>query len=356
MSVETDIDERIGEIRFEAIDFSFGELLNLRTNSEIVIDPEYQRLFRWSNEQRSRLIESVLLGLPLPQIFMVENADGVLELIDGLQRVSSVLQFIDHEALQLDELSLSGCDLVPSLNGTKYSDMELSLKLKVKRSPIRAVIIKRQSKGFIKYEMFKRLNTGGSALSSQEVRNCSLRMIDGGAEFYSWLQDLANIGSFTSSISTLSDSDREQKSDEELVVRYFALKHGRNLFKGSVRDWLDNYLESLLLGGVEIDRHSEREIFERVFSFIFECMGEYAFVKYRDGRPIGALAPAFFEAVTMGFLNNIDGFDALVTKDVNARVIAALESQDFKDQTGPGANSRPKMERRIQIISEAVAG
>ncbi|WP_027360761.1 DUF262 domain-containing protein [Desulforegula conservatrix] len=74
------------EIRTTAVDFSFGELLNLHNDKEIIIRPEYQRLFRWTNEQRSRLIESIILGLPIPPIFLIEGEHGVLELIDGLQR------------------------------------------------------------------------------------------------------------------------------------------------------------------------------------------------------------------------------------------------------------------------------
>lgn len=93
------VDIESKEIRTEAVDFSFGEILNLHKDNEIVIQPEYQRLFRWTNEQRSRLIESILLRLPIPPIFLIESESGVLELIDGLQRTSSVLQFLDHKAI-----------------------------------------------------------------------------------------------------------------------------------------------------------------------------------------------------------------------------------------------------------------
>ncbi|MDD4617126.1 MAG: DUF262 domain-containing protein, partial [Alphaproteobacteria bacterium] len=93
-SLEEQIDEKIGEVRTETVDLSVGEIGNLHENKEFIIHPEYQRLFRWSTEQKSRLIESILIELPIPQIFVIENSDGVYELIDGLQRVSSTLQFI----------------------------------------------------------------------------------------------------------------------------------------------------------------------------------------------------------------------------------------------------------------------
>jgi len=101
------------EIRTESVDFSFGELLSLHKAGEIVIRPEYQRLFRWTNEQRSRLIESILLKLPIPPIFLIEGDKGVLELIDGLQRTSSVLQFMDHLAINEPELVLRAATFSP---------------------------------------------------------------------------------------------------------------------------------------------------------------------------------------------------------------------------------------------------
>jgi Protein of unknown function DUF262 len=212
------------EIRTEAVDFSFGELLNLHKDKEIIIRPEYQRLFRWSNEQRSRLIESILLKLPIPPIFLIEDDNGVLELIDGLQRTSSVLQFLDHDAIKEPELVLSGCDILKDINGKKYDDFSTSIRLGMKRTPIRAVIIKKTGSDFVKYEMFKRLNTGGSLLSSQEIRNCSSRMISGGAEFYNELQSLAKFPSFLTATSRVPPQDLEQKADEELVLRFFAVE------------------------------------------------------------------------------------------------------------------------------------
>ena len=151
------IDEKIGKVRTDAFDLSFGEIVNLHREKELIIQPAYQRLFRWSIEQRSRLIESILLELPIPQIFVIENETGVFELIDGLQRVSSVLNFVDPQSIKLDPLRLDGCELVTELNGSIYEDLPLGLRLRIKRSSVRTVVIKRQSRSFLRYEMFKRL-------------------------------------------------------------------------------------------------------------------------------------------------------------------------------------------------------
>lgn len=350
-SIDETIDKKIGEVRTEALDLSFGEIVNLYGARELIIQPEYQRLFRWSDEQRSRLVESILLELPIPQIFVIENTNGVIELIDGLQRVSSVIQFIEPTVLNLDALELQGCDLINELNGKKYADLSLKLKLRIKRSSVRTIVIKRQSSSVLRYEMFKRLNTGGSTLSSQEIRNCTARMIgEGGIDFYRFLQEHAVYKSFADCIEPLSQSDRDQKGDEELVLRFLAAKNGQNLFRGSVRDWLDDYMESILLGNAWFDPQSESAEFKRVFDYLDRVLGPGAFVRYRGTTPVGAVAPAYFEAVSIGVHRSMSSIGTVSPEKVKDAIIQTVQSAEFRGFTGPGANSREKLENRIASI------
>lgn len=363
-NLESSIDERVGQVRTDTFDITFGEIINLHENSEITIQPEYQRLFRWSDEQKSRLIESILLELPIPQIFVIENSDGVLELIDGLQRVSSVIQFVNPTALgsvqeneesKMEPLRLCGCDLVEELNGLTYEELPLILKLRIKRSSVRTIVIKRQSRFFIRYAMFKRLNTGGSDLSYQEIRNCSARMTgDKGIEFYSFLQRLASVNSFCNCIEPLSQSDKDQKGDEELVLRFFAAKNAQNLFKGSVRDWLNDYMESILLEKMEFEFAKEESDFQSLFAYLDRLLGSGAFVKYRDNRPIGALAPAYFEGVTIGVFNILNSIQNLPDELVREKIVSTLQNAEFKSNTGPGANKLEKLKGRINTIQNGL--
>jgi hypothetical protein len=356
MDLEKIIDLQIGEVRTDSLDLSFGEIANMRKGNELVIQPEYQRLFRWSNEQRSRLIESILLELPIPQIFVIENSDGVFELIDGLQRISSVLQFIESDTLELEPLKLDGCDLIAALNNLKFEDLPLSLRLRVKRSTVRTIVIKRQSKSFLRYEMFKRLNTGGSLLSPQEIRNCSSRMLgEEGVSFYAFLQELAELPCFKNTTQTLSSQDLEQKANEELVLRFFATKNARNEFRGSVRDWLDQYMERVLLGQVEFDKDVEKAIFNDVFSTIDEKLGESSFVKFRNDKPTGGLAPAYFEAISVGCFESLAALKAAAGESVRNAVTSVVQGEAFRQVTGPGANSKAKLETRIKLCADAIS-
>lgn len=355
MNLEQQIDKKIGEVRTEPLDLSFGEIANLSKTKEFIIQPEYQRLFRWSAEQKSRLIESILLELPIPQIFVIENADGVYELIDGLQRISSVIQFVEASAIGLEPFALDGCDIIPDLNGKSYLDLPMSLKLRLKRSTLRTIVIKRQSKSFLRYEMFKRLNTGGSLLSPQEIRNCSARMLgEVGSKFYAFLKELADKPEFKTTTQTLAQEDVEQKVNEELVLRFFAAKNARSSFRGSVRDWLDDYMEAVLLGKVAFDLDAEGTVFVNLFGGIASRLGESAFVKFRGRNPIGGLAPAYFEAIAIGCLEADDQFRAKPAARVKDALIELVQSGPFRDVTGPGANNRTKLETRIRLAADAI--
>ncbi|WNO54949.1 DUF262 domain-containing protein [Stakelama saccharophila] len=339
------------EIRTEAVDFSFGELLNLHKDGEIVIRPEYQRLFRWSNEQRSRLIESILLKLPIPPIFLIEDNEGVLELIDGLQRTSSVIQFMDHDAIEEPELILEGCDILDDLNGMKFEDFATSIRLGLKRTPIRAIIIKKSGSDFVKYEMFKRLNTGGSLLAPQEIRNCSCRMISGGADFYTRLQSLASHSGFVTATNRIPETDREQRADEELVLRFFAVEQYRDHFSGNVREWLDAYMEEILFEEDQSHIFNE-DHFRYFFDFIADKFGDSAFSRWRDGSATGRLAPAYFEAVCGALSPRFKELTDRSPEDLQATLNNAFEDEEFRDATGPGANSKMKMEARIEVVGK----
>ena len=347
---QSDLDR---EIRSTAVDFSYGELLNLHNDKEIIIRPEYQRLFRWSNEQRSRLIESILLGLPIPPIFLIENDDGVLELIDGLQRTSSVLQFLDNNAIGQPELRLEGCDIIKSLNGLTFHDLPTSLRLKLKRSPIRATIINKSGDPIVKYEMFKRLNTGGSLLSAQEIRNCSSRMIVGGDSFYESIQEMAQFPEFKLAISRLPESSVEKRGDEELVLRFFAVTSYREGFKGNIEEWLDSLMEKILFKEINFDPKSKKQDFQSVFSLISSKLGNEAFTRFNDhNEATGRLAPAYYEAVVATFSHHLSELKAIDPEILKTRLIEAFSSDEFKSATGPGANTIQKLGTRIASVGE----
>lgn len=355
MTLEEQITARVGEVRTDSFDLSFGEIVNLHGNKELIIQPEYQRLFRWTPLQKSHLVESILLELPVPQIFVIENQDGVFELIDGLQRVSTMMQFMQSESLGLEPLVLEGCTLIPGLNGLNFAELPLSLRLRLKRSPIRTVVIKKQSQGFLRYEMFKRLNTGGANLEPQEIRNCSARMLgQPGIDFYTMLVSLSQTADFAAMAEYLPQPEKEKKASEELVLRFFAAKNYLEGFKGSVSDWLDSYMEGVLLNKEAFDILAETTLFEQVMNFARLNLGEAAFLRYRGAVPVGSLPPAYFEAIAIGIYKVYDQIQGKSAGSLRDKISELVQSDAFRAVTGPGANSKEKMKARIRLASEAL--
>lgn len=369
--LEEIIDKKIGEVRTDTFDLSFGEIISLHSNNELIIQPAYQRLFRWSNEKKSRLIESILLELPIPQIFVIENSQGVFELIDGLQRVCSVIQFIDSSVLTfttessdfqveniiLPHLKLQDCNLVRELNGKEFNDLSLSLKLKIKRSPIRTVIIKKQSRDFLKYHMFQRLHTGEEQLSAQEIRNCSARMIgERGIQFYSFLSEKASSDVFKQCINSLSSELKDKKGDEELVLRFLAAKNSSDSFSGNVTDWLDDYMNKILLEEETFEFEAENEQFEKVFDFLARSLGENSFVFYKNNSPSGSLKPAYYEAISVGVSRVVQQIGEIpdINSKAKEKIISKIQTDEFRNSTGSGSNKRSLLKQRITLIENCL--
>jgi hypothetical protein len=354
-----DLDERSSQIRFETIDFSTGELIRLREDREIEIQPAFQRMFRWTQAQQSRFIESMLLGLPVPQIVLFQRADGVLELIDGLQRVSTLIRFItgstplEAAEEQPTTTALYGCDILMSLNGQTFNTLPPVLQLELKRKTLRAIVIRRTNDPTLRYEMFKRLNAGGSEAEPHEIRNASLRIAgEAGERFLEFLGSCALHPGFQELTDTLSDQAKQRLGRQELVLRFFALKNSRDSYKGSISDWLDDYSERVVKGEIQFDYVIEQPAFERTFDLYNAKLGQEAFLKHKNNRALGGLAPAYFDAVTMGLLPLLDRL-AIATPERSREILNVAighENDAFRENVGPGANAVPRLNSRISEV------
>ncbi len=138
-TIETELSSARNTLSSDRLDMSFGELINMYDAGELIIDPEFQRYFRWDIYQRTRFVESILLGIPVPSIFMAEDSNGKWEVVDGLQRISTILSFFGK--LTGDNEKENGwvmCqgDLINSLEGKSIDDLPLKFQLNIKRSSV----------------------------------------------------------------------------------------------------------------------------------------------------------------------------------------------------------------------------
>lgn len=307
---ESDYKKSIAKTK--SLDISFNELADMYKEGELEIKPEYQRLFRWTEEEQSRFIESLILELPVPPIFVIEGQDGIYELIDGLQRVSSYLNFkgdlniIDGtEAQEKAPLTLQGCDIIKKLNGCTFESLPKTIQIKLKRNFIRLEIISKESDNELKYHMFKRLNEGGQKLSDQEIRNCTIRMLD--STFMDFIISLSNNSDFKNTISKIDKDEINKKYDQELILRYFSQKNDIDNYSGSLKDFLTDFMEKIATGVLEFNYESEKENFEKTFKFLNKLEGKNIFsTENSNGSITDNVVIYYFDSFTIGVQKILD--------------------------------------------------
>lgn len=353
------LDNKSRDLRTSSFDISFGELVNKYRDDELIIQPDFQRLFRWSEAKQSRFIESMLLELPIPPFFLIENDDGKLELIDGLQRISSYLHFIGILP-DCDSLVLTECDIIPELNGISYRDLPTALQLKLKNRYVRLEIVKRGSDSRLRYYMFKRLNTGGESLSAQEIRNSTIRILDD--KFNRFLIDLSRNEDFRNCLSTLTEDKILEKYDQELVLRFFAFKNNKGNFKHNISDFMTEYMEAVSdpeRSDVPFDYTWEESAFKKTFRILNETLGEYSFSRVNErGTYVLGFIVYHYEAFTLGIQKHLPDIDLSNPIQINkiAEEFASIKRDpQFREiTTGGGRNTKRYIDDRIAFVEQRV--
>ncbi|EKN4118270.1 TPA: DUF262 domain-containing protein [Yersinia enterocolitica] len=359
-NILVEIEEQIDKVHTQSLDLSFNELVDMFRNNELDISPDYQRLFRWSIGSRSRFIESLILEMPVPPIYVVETEDGIYQLIDGLQRFSSYLHLrgelvAEHMGIQKgDFLELEDCDIVKGLNGETFDSLPMSLKIKLKRAFVRVEVVRKGSDNKLKYHMFKRLNTGGEPLTEQQIRNCTIRMLN--PVFNDFISDMSKDLSFQNCIKNITDLQRYGSYDIELVLRYFSLKNYRDAFKHDVADFMTEYMEGVSEGTLPFDYEENKRNFKKVFDILNKSHENKVFARIgRDNKLQNNFNIYHFESITIGIQDVIDKIDdknpADIDKFKNA-IIDLKNNEDFKaETTGGGKNSTGLLKKRIILAS-----
>lgn len=358
------VDSAVTRVRTRALDVSFNELFDMYKSKELVIAPDFQRLFRWSAVKQSQFIESLILELPVPPIYVIEVEDGVYELIDGLQRISSYFHFrgIHPQDSEGEErfLTLEGCDVLPDVNGLTYEELPQALQIKLKRHFIRMEVLRRETDPHLRYHMFKRLNTGGEILSPQEIRNCTIRLLDN--TFNEFLKDLTKNDNYLKCMEQLTDEKRDQMYLEEYALRFFALKNNGDAYAKEIGDFLTAYMEAIsdpVRKDVSFDYVAERAVFEKTFRVLAETLESGAFSGFNEkGTPMGYFSALHFEAFSVGLQKKLAAIsldDADTMGKIKEALVATKMDPEFKKMTtGGGKNYAAALKQRIEFVEKKV--
>ena len=252
-------------------DWTVEVLCNRRTRSKIDLQPEYQREYVWrlKPELPSRLIESLLLNIPVPPIYFAKLPNKALEVIDGQQRLTTLFHFVE------DQFPLQKLERIKSLNGLKFSQLSEQQRDKILESQIRSVVIETGESDQMRFEVFERLNRGAMALNEQEIRNCVYR------------------GAFCDLLATLEKDQAWRKvkggsvpeprfAEREMILRFFAFAERINYYKGNLKRFLNEYMaDHAPKDQIKIDKQAE--MFREAMRNIYAVFGDHSARLYSTG-------------------------------------------------------------------------
>lgn len=347
-NLEDIVTEKRNSLKTDRLDMSFGELMNMFEDGDLFITPEYQRVFRWSLFQQTRFIESVLLGIPIPPIFVAEDGDGRWEVVDGLQRISTIFSFFGllENLPEKNNSVLTQGELVPELVGINHDRMPIKLKTTLKRSVCRVEIVRWDSLEDIRYELFNRLNTGASPLSDQEIRNCIFRSYD--VNLNQVLRDVASMAEFDELISP-SETKKEQMFLEELALRFFAFKYLNEEFKTTVPQFLTEFMKSVSDGKFEFDLEQEKKYFIDLVHLLNRRYGKSIF------RPKGNFALHIYDSIAFALPKTfpvIEGNEGRIFEKIDALCLDA-QYNDIGTSTFSNMRIRRRMDRALEVFRDA---
>lgn len=327
----------------DRLDMSFGELMNMFANKELIIDPEFQRYFRWDTYQRTRFIESILLGIPVPSVFMAEDDEGKWEIVDGLQRISTVLSFFGQltgDMAKENNWCMCDGDIIDGLNGLSASDLPLKYQLNIKRSSLRVEVIKWDSSYDMRYELFNRLNTGGSPLTDQEIRNCIFRGT--GDDLSKEIRELASNPDFVRLVR-VTDRQKSELYLDELVLRFYSLLWDE-VPKKNLGEHLSEYMKAAAEDHSLYD--GRKDLFLSVVAVLSDIGDEKVFAGGNN-----AFSPSKYDGIMHGIAKHIDKYE----KDHEAakiKIEALIHDEEFISATGVASNYKERVKKRIERAEE----
>lgn len=342
IKIQEQLDNKRRSVAFDSYDITVKQLYDMILERMIDIAPEYQRHFVWDAKRQSSLIESVLLGIPIPSLFMATNKDSTWEVIDGVQRLTTIINFIGNEeelkdsGINFKQLKLSELEKLDSMNGLVYNDLPKSMQFMLQTRPLRITVLNDRSDFNVRYDLFERLNTGGVTLHEQEIRNCVFI-----GEFNDFLKDLAQNENFRAVVK-MTEAAKRSGSYEELVLRFFAYYEDQEQFVHSVKGFLNDYMEK------KTKSFKNKSQLKKIFDDTFIILRENLPNGIVRGNRKNITPIVLFEAISVGTAIALDQRVQLSTEIL----VELLNDKDLKKYTTGATNSKRMLSNRIELVRD----
>ncbi len=364
INLRDEIIEKRGEIYTNQMTMSVGELISLYTDEEINLEPAFQRVFRWTEQQETNFIESILLGYPIPAIFVLQREDGIWDVIDGVQRLSTIYHFVgilknSEDGSVYPPLKLEKSKILTSLENKyfnakdKSESLDNASRIDFKRSIIPVIIMKHNSGERSKFELFKRLNTGGSHLSDQEMRNALILMSN--ETVYNKLSEYCEHDYYQSFLN-LSYTKYETRMDMDILTRFLIMRNYKNIEAVKNSEDINEFMDTAICDIISDKNYSIEEdifIFDKLIKFLSDNISDdYGFKVYNQNekRYKGGFNWVVFETIVWG-ITVVNDFSILDThRDEILNTIKSIKGTgEFVKSMG---KSNVKVIQRLKLAKE----
>ncbi|MBW4827617.1 MAG: DUF262 domain-containing protein [Clostridiaceae bacterium] len=367
------IDSKKYGLYVDSYPMSLLELVNLYSEGDINLKAQYQRNFKWTDEQKTRLIESLFLGLPIPPIFLYQDENAMWEVVDGIQRLSTVFQFFGrlkkNDKEYYDPLQLTEAPELTYLENLTYEKLPKELQREFKKLRFDLIIISKKSDQDVKLEIFRRLNGFGTKLTPQELRNALIILAN--PDFFDFIDELSNFEPFLNCISLNEMQENDKKKKEkieeqikdkkhyEYVIRYLVLREKNVLlnYPSKSDDKINELFDKAIIKIINenlINFYEEKKLFKDVFVFLDETLGSNSFKKfYHDkGKYQQQTRESIFEVIVPGLAQNLDYYKIYPdTFEANVKKLY-LENSPFELTLKPNPRVIDRMKKLIEISEE----
>lgn len=324
-------------------DLSLQSISDMVESGSIDISPKYQRRERWDEVKNSGLIESFLLNIPVPPIYLAEDEYGVYSVIDGKQRVTAIYKFLKGE------LKLKHLDKFDELEGFKFNDLPIPLKNALKIRPyLRVVTLLRQSDPDLKHEVFLRLNKAGVALNAQEIRNVAFR-----GNFNEMLFELSESKYLKTQLKATKESKiYREMIDVQFVLRFFTIQEYWKNFPGNMDKAMDKFMATNYRNAPDIIKKQKKDFLDAL-NFCEAIWGKEGFLKPNSNKRV---LQGFYdiEMVCASFLSARQKGQLILKKlQVRNALIKNLQEDEVFSQSVTQFTSNPfNVEYRINKFNE----
>ena len=338
-AAEKEIVERSRRIDFYMTEYTVELLAEKMERGDFVV-PDYQRAFTWEPIRKSRFIESLIMGLPVPFLFFWEMKSGKLEIVDGSQRLRTIHEYIK------DGLKLSPLEELPSLSGTHFADLPSSRQMKILNRSIRGIVLNEHADDQARFDMFERINTGSKVANTAEVRRGALR-----GPFQQLVMDLSK-APLLEKLAPVSQKSKDERLPEELVTRFFAYGDGIESYKENPAKFTFDYTKKM---NAEFEARPElvdeyKGRFLSTLQFVEKVFPD-GFRKHANANSTPRVR---FEAIAIGSYLALKQHPAIAQANP-PDVSGWVNSQDFKDvTTSDAANVKSKLQGRIDFVVRAL--